>query len=148
VPGAVAFAVHFDLVRALDRGTPAQDLDPCKAQHPLVHGVEAGDFLVLVPDQRAPVEARLADRPPEARGDLEILAEVGRVGEQLLGDAPYVDAGAAEVARLGDRDPRAIASADPAGANAAGAAAYREEVVVEAQLAENKFGNFTSGWGD
>jgi len=56
------------------------------------------------------------------------------VGEQLLGDATDVDAGAAEGARLGDGDTRAVACGYAAGANAAGAAAYREEIVVEAQL--------------
>jgi hypothetical protein len=61
------------------------------------------------------------------------------VGEQLLRDAADVDAGAAEAVGLGDRDLRAIAGGDAAGANAAGTASDGEEVVIELQW------NATSG---
>jgi hypothetical protein len=56
--------------------------------------------------------------------------EVGGVGEQFLGNAADVDAGAAELPGLGDADAGAVGRADAAGANPAGAAADGEEVVV------------------
>jgi hypothetical protein len=56
-----------------------------------------------------------------------------RVGKELLRDAADVDARAAEAIGFGDRDLRAIARRDAADANAAGAASYGEEVVVELQ---------------
>jgi hypothetical protein len=102
-------------------------------QRALVDAVQARDFLVLVGEQRWPVEARLADRPAVSGGDVEILAPVRGVGKKLLRNAADVDAGAAETVGLGDRDACAIRRRDPAGANAARAASDREEVVVELQ---------------
>jgi len=64
---------------------------------------------------------------------VEVLAPVRGVGEKLLRDAADVDAGAAEAALFGDRDARAVGSADAAGAYAARAAAYREKIVIETQ---------------
>jgi hypothetical protein len=58
--------------------------------------------------------------------DLELLAPMGGVGEELLGNAADVDASAAEEIRLGDGDSRAVGGRNAAGANAARAAAYRE----------------------
>jgi hypothetical protein len=109
------------------------DLHPGLLQHALVDAVEAGDLLVLVGEQRWPVEARLADCPAIGGGDVEILAPVRGVGEELLRDAADVDAGAAEAAGLGDRDARPVGRGDAAGANAARAASDGEEVVVELQ---------------
>jgi hypothetical protein len=57
---------------------------------------------------------------------VEILAEVRGVGEELLGDAADVDAGAAEGAGLRERDARAVARGNAGAADAARAAAYRE----------------------
>jgi hypothetical protein len=56
------------------------------------------------------------------------------VGKELLGDAADVDAGAAEGARLRDGDARTVARGNAAGADAAGAAAYGEEIVIETQF--------------
>jgi hypothetical protein len=125
------------------RSPTSENLNPGQSQNPLVHAVEARDLVVLVGEQGVPVEMRLArigpDGPAVALGDLEILAEVRGVGEQLLRDAADVDAGAAEPARLGDGDARAVGGGNAARANAAGTASYGEEVVVEA--------NFSiSGW--
>jgi hypothetical protein len=53
------------------------------------------------------------------------------VGEELLRDAADVDAGAAEQARLGDGDARAVVRGEAARAYAAGAAAYGEKIVIE-----------------
>src|SRR5258706_13500137 len=101
-------------MRALDAGAPAQDLDAGELQHALVDAVQARDLAVLVGEQRLPVEGRLADVPAVAGGDLEILAEMRGLGEQLLRDAADVDAGAAEQIRLADRDARPVAGAEPA----------------------------------
>jgi hypothetical protein len=103
-------------------------------QSALVDAVEAGNFLVLVGEQRLPVEARFADDPAVAGGDVEILAPVRGVGEELLRDAADVDAGAAEAIGLGNRDARAVARGNAAGANAARAASDGEEVVVVLQV--------------
>jgi len=113
----------------------AMDLDPRLDQHVLVHAVEARDLAVLVPEQRRPVEARLAaQRPAVAARDLEVFSPVRGVGEELLRDAADVDAGAAEAAVLGDRDLRAVGRRDTARADSARAAAYREKIEVESQL--------------
>jgi hypothetical protein len=112
-------------------GATLQDLHPRFPQHVLVHAVEARDLLVLVRQQRRPVEAGLARGPAIRGGDLEVLAEMRGVGEELLRDAADVDAGAAEAVGLGDRDLRAKRGGEAAGANAAGAASDGEEVVVE-----------------
>jgi hypothetical protein len=120
-------------MRTAYHGAAAHDLDSCKAQHALVDAVQARDLAILVGEQSLPVERGRLGGPAEGGGDLEFLAEMRRVAEQLFRDAADVDAGAAEQARLGDRDARPIAGADAAGADAAGAASYCEEVVVEAQ---------------
>jgi hypothetical protein len=128
------FPVDFDLVRTEKRRAPAQDLDLGLRQDALVDRVQARDLAVLVGEQRAPVEARFAEGPAVAFRDLEVLAEMRGVGEQLLRDAADVDAGAAEAAVLGDADLGAVAGGDAARAYAARACAYGEEVVIESQL--------------
>src|SRR2546426_2135047 len=113
------------------RGAAAHDLHAGDRKHALVDAVEACDLLVLVLDERGPVEASIA-RPAVGLGDLEFVAPVRRVREKLLGDAADVDAGAAEEMRFRDGDFRAVGSRDAAGAHAAGAASYGEEIVIEA----------------
>jgi hypothetical protein len=112
------------------------DLDAGLCQHAFIDRVEARDLAVLVPNKRGPVEARLADGPAVAARNLEILAEMRGVGEQLLRDAADVDAGAAEAAVLGDRYSGAVARGHAAGTDAARAAADREKVVIESQLTD------------
>ncbi len=99
-----AAPVDLDRMRVHHRRAAAQNLYAGERQHALVHAVQACDLAVLVGDQRRPVEARLAHGPAVALRDLEVLAEVGRVREQLLRDAADVDAGAAEAIGLGDGD--------------------------------------------
>src|SRR5256885_3038376 len=123
---------HFYGVRIDEGGASAYDSNADGAQQSLVDGVESRYLLVLVGEQRPPVELRPRCRPAVGLGDLEFLAPVGRVGEELLRDAADVDAGAAEKARFGDGDCRAIARRDAARAYAARAAAYREEIEIEA----------------
>src|SRR6266850_7467157 len=120
-------------MRTANDGAPAHDFNAGIAQRALVDAVQARDLAVLVGEQRLPVEAGSFHGPAEGGGDLEVLAKMRPVTEQLFREAADVDAGAAEQARLGDRDARPVAGADPAGADAAGAASYGEEVVVEAQ---------------
>jgi len=98
------------------------NLDAGVDQDPLVDAVQARDLAVLVREERRPVEARLAGAPAVGRGDVEVLAKVRGVGEELLWNAADVDAGAAKAAGLGDRDPGAVASADAARADSAGTA--------------------------
>src|SRR3954447_19747090 len=112
-------------------GAAAHDLHAGRAQQTLVDRVEAGNFLVLVGEQRAPFEGRLPCRPAVGLRDLELLAPVRRVGEKLLRDAADIDAGTAESARLGDGDFRAIGSRDAAPAPNAGAAPFPEKTENE-----------------
>jgi len=116
-----------------DLGPSPVNLHAGAGQSPLVDAVEARDLPVLAGEQRWPVEARLADRPAVRGGDVEILAKVRGVGEELLRDAADIDASAAEAVGLGDGYARAVARGDAAGANAARAASDGEEVVVELQ---------------
>src|SRR5256885_16418537 len=111
-------------MRAANGSATAHDLDSGEREHALVDAVQAQDLAVLVGEQALPVEHRLADGPAEALRDLEILAQVRGVGEQLLRNAADVDAGAAEAVRLGDGDARSVAGGDAARAHAAGAASH------------------------
>jgi hypothetical protein len=128
------FSIYFYFMGTQDNGMSPHDLHPRLRQHLLVDAVQARDLAVLVGEQRRPVEARLTDGPAEALGDLEVLAEMRGVGEQLLGDAADVDAGTAEAAVLGDRYLGAVGGRDTTGTDSAGAPADREEIKVEIQL--------------
>ena len=64
---------------------------------------EAGDFRVLVGDQRRPIEARRRDAPAEARRILEIVAEAAGIDEELLRHTTPDHASAAEAILLGNR---------------------------------------------
>src|SRR3546814_6988998 len=69
-------------------------LDPGIGEQLLVDALQPVDLLVLVGDEGGPVEARALHRPAEAGRVLEILVEMGGIGEQLLRHAAD-DAGAA-----------------------------------------------------
>src|SRR5437762_277174 len=141
VPGGAGAAVHLDFIGPLDDGTAADDFHSRTGQGALVEAVEALDLAVLVREQPGPVEARRAGVPAVGLCDLEILAEMRRVREQLLGDAADVDAGAAEAAGLGDRHARAVAGGHAARADPARAAADGEQIVIEAQLTSGSGGS-------
>ncbi|MCH9019225.1 MAG: DUF1549 domain-containing protein [Proteobacteria bacterium] len=130
VPGAMAVVADRDRMGVGEPRVVVDDRDAAVLEHPPVDAVEPRDLVVLVGDQPRPVEAALADRPAEALGVLEVVREVRGVDQELLGHAADVDAGAAEVALLGDRDTRAIARRDARRAHPARAAADDEEVVV------------------
>jgi hypothetical protein len=117
------------------------DLNAGLDQHVLVYAVQARDLAVLVPEQRRPVEARLAaQREAVAARNFKVFPPVRGVGEQLLRDAADIDAGAAEAAVFGDGDFRAIGGRDTTCTDSARAPAYREEIVIESQLTSGSSG--------
>ena len=128
-----------------NNGTAPENRNAGIDENPLVDAVQPVDLAILVGEQLLPVEARLGDAPAEVGGVLQFVAEMRGVGKELLRDAADVDAGAAEAARLGDRDARAKRCADAARANAARAAADGEKVVVVLQGREPARGGSTSG---
>src|SRR3546814_6431676 len=79
-----------------------QSLHAGIGQQRLVDALQAVDLPVLVGDQGRPVEAGGRHRPAEAGGILEVLVEVGGVGQQLFRHAAADDAGAAVAVGLGD----------------------------------------------
>jgi hypothetical protein len=129
-------------VRIKNKGVIPKNRNPHVDQEAFVDAVQARDLALLVLQQLSPVEGRLGDAPAEVRGVLQVVAEMRGVGEKLLGDAADVDAGAAEAARLGNRDARAQRGADAAGANAAGAPADGEQIVVVLQAVPRCYGMY------
>ena len=111
------------------RPAPVQG-DPCTVEQAFVDAVEASDLGVLVVAQRAPVKLRNGRIPTEPACIVKVLCEMGGIHEQLLGHTPDVDTGAAKIALLGHRDPRAKRRRDARRANATGSCANDEEVVV------------------
>src|SRR5207244_7589438 len=132
--------VSRDCIGPLGGGAAADDFHSRAGPSALVDAVEPLDLAVLVREQLGPVEARRAGVPAVGRRDLEILAEMRRVREQLLGDAADVDAGAAEAVGLGDRHARAVGGGHAARADPARAAADGETIVIEEQLTSGSGG--------
>jgi hypothetical protein len=128
--GGVGFVSHRDGVIVDQARARVEDVDPRSLQQAPVNAVEALDLGVLVLDQGAPGEVALTHAPAEAGGVLEVLGEVGGVDQQLLGHAAHVDAGAAEIALLGHRHPRAMGGGDAGSPHAPRARADNEEIVV------------------
>ena len=96
-----------------------------------VDALEPGDLLVLVGDQRLPVELDVADGPAETGGVLDLLMDVRAEHEQLFRHAAADHAGAAHPVFFGDHDLGAMAGRDAGGADAARAASDDEEIDVE-----------------
>ena len=84
-----------------------------------VGGLQARDLLVLVGDQRRPVERRRMQRPAVAGRLLEIVGEARGVDQELLRHAAADDAGAADPILLGDHHARAVPGRDARRAHAA-----------------------------
>ena len=84
-----------------------------------VGGLQPVDLVVLVGDQRRPVELRLGHRPAVAGCVLEFLGEARRIDQELLRHAAADHAGAADAILLGDHHARAVAGRNARGADAA-----------------------------
>jgi hypothetical protein len=95
-----------------------------------VDAFEPRDLLVLVGDQRRPVECGLGDRPAKTGRILEFVGETRCIDEELLRNASTDDAGAADAILLGDHHPRAVAGGYSRRPHAARAGAYDEQVDV------------------
>ena len=89
------------------------------------------DFLVLVGNQRPPVEARARHGPAEAGGILHLLAEMRAEHEQLLRHAAADHAGAAHPVLFRDHHAGAVVGRDPGGAHAARSPSDDKQVDVE-----------------
>ena len=127
---AVPLAVHFDGMRIDDARMPLEQTDAAVGQQIAVNAIEASDLAVLVGDQCRPVEIRFAQRPTETRGLLEVLGEMRAVHQQFFRYAADVDAGAAQVAALGDRNARTETCGEARRTHAAGTGADNEQVEV------------------
>ncbi len=128
VSGADASIADADVVRAFQHGAALQDGDARLIERRDIGRLEARDLLVLVGDQRRPVEHRMMHRPAEAGRVLELMGEAGRVDQELLRHAAADHAGAADAVFLRDHDLRAMTGRDAGGAHAAGAGADDEEI--------------------
>ena len=96
--------------------------------------VKAGEPRHLVGDgvaQRRPIEARLGQRPAEARRILEVLGEAAGVDEELLGHAAADHAGAADAVFFRDHHAGPMARGDAGRARAARPGADDEKIHVE-----------------
>ena len=121
-----------DAVGSGHDGAVADDLDAGPLEAGDIGGLEPGDLLVLVGDERRPVEAGGADVPAEARSKLEQVLVARGIDEELLGHAAADHAGAADAILLDDRDPGTIAGRDTRGTHAARASADHQEVIAVA----------------
>ncbi len=92
---------------------------PALFEDRVVDAFEAGDLLVLVGDQRRPVERRLGDRPAIARGVRDLVVDMGGIDQELLGHAAADHAGAAHAVLFGDHHLGAMVARDAGGAYAA-----------------------------
>ena len=110
--GAVALAFDFDgmcidqLRMRLQQGHAAVHQDAA------IDAVQALNLAILVGDQGLPVEGRAVDGPAVALRLADVLSVVRTVDQQLLRHTADVDAGAAQVAALGDGHFRAKACSE------------------------------------
>src|SRR5690606_9634079 len=140
--GPVALAIDLDGMAIDDARMAFEQADATVGQQIAVDAVEALDLAVLVGDQRRPVEVRFAQRPAETCGLLEVLGEMRTVHQQFLRYAADVDAGAAQIATLGDRDAGTKASGEARRTYAAGTGADHEQIEVVTH-----FGYLLGRWG-
>src|SRR6185369_2747543 len=96
-----------------------------------VDAFEPGDLLVLVGDERSPVEADLSDGPAEAGGVLDLVMDVRADHEQLFRHAAADHAGAAHSVFFGHHDLGDVAGGDAGGANASRTATDDKQIDVE-----------------
>ena len=131
------FAVTFSPVirrSVWASSSTARVFDDARARFLDIGGVDAlepRDLLVLVGDQRRPVEGDVRDGPAEAGGVLDLVVDVRADHEQLFRHAAADHAGAAHPVFFGDHDLGAVAGRDAGGANAARTTADDEQIDVE-----------------
>src|SRR5882757_6859087 len=109
-------------------------LDDARAGLFDIRGVDAlqpRDLLVLVGDQRRPVEGHRRDGPSKAHGVLDLVVDVRSNNEKLFRHAAADHAGAAHPVLFGDHDPRAVARGDSSGANPARTSSDDEQIDLE-----------------
>ena len=136
-PAACVSPIDLHPVRIEQPRPTFEQLDAGRIEQAAVDPVESLDLPVLVRDELPPVEGGPLRRPAEPRRLAVVVRERRGADEELLRHAADVDAGAAEVALLGHRHPRAVTGRHPAGANAARTRADHEEVVVVVRHGRN-----------
>ena len=129
----------FDLhrVRIEQPRPPLEQLDPGAIEQAPVDPVQPLNLAVLVRDELPPVERGRVGRPAESGGLPVVVGEPRGANQELLRHAADVDAGAAQVALLGNSHPGAVAGRHAAGAHAAGTGADHEKVVVVVRHGRN-----------
>mmetsp|Transcript_33708 Transcript_33708/g.56614 ORF Transcript_33708/g.56614 Transcript_33708/m.56614 type:complete len:494 (+) Transcript_33708:480-1961(+) len=141
VLGGEALAVDVNGVLVHDAAAPSHHLHIGVPEDLPVDAREAVQLVVLVRDQRLPVEhGRLGDRPAKLLAILEVLCVMGRVHQQLLWHTSADDAGTADSAQgfccngrkrhLTNRNLGAIRGGHPRGAHTATAGSDAEQIVV------------------
>jgi hypothetical protein len=78
-------------VVARKHGAGLDQFGPCLRKIVAIDGLQPRDLLVLVGDQRRPVERDRAYAPAERAGVFELLGKLRSVDEQLLGNTPSDD---------------------------------------------------------
>ena len=127
-------------VRVDENGAALRHFDAGFVERGAVSRFEAGNFAILVGDQRRPIERGLRHGPAEAGGILEFAAKPRCIDQQLLRHAAADDAGAAEAIFLGDHHARAVLGGNARGAHAARAASDNEKIdVVISHLASSRY---------
>ncbi len=129
-PDAIAVR-HLHGVGIGQRGAVLDDFDAGLRQERAIGRLQPRDLLVLVGDQRRPVERGVRHGPAEAGGILEFAVEARGIDQKLLRHAAADDAGAAEAIFLRQHHARAVLRGNARGAHAARAAADDEQIDVE-----------------
>ena len=101
-----AGALQPDPVPAGEHGARLDQLRAGLGEIGAVDPLQPRDLLVLVGDQRRPVELRRSDAPAVGGAILEVLAELRRIDEELLRNAAADDAGAADPVGFRDGNAR------------------------------------------
>ena len=117
-------------MRIDEDGAAPQQRDPGAGKQIRVHAVQALDLAILVGEQSAPIERGSRCLPAVAGGMADVLAIVRRIGKDLFRNAADIDAGAPEVAFLGNGNAHPEARGVTARAHPARTGADGEKVVI------------------
>src|SRR5690606_1166849 len=126
----LVLADDLDRMRVLEDGAAVDQVDAGLAEVGRVDARQAGDLDILGLEEGRPVELRPLEGPAVALGDLQGVADLGGHDHELLRHAAADDAGAADAEPLGDGHALAAEGGQSGRADAAGAGADDEEVVV------------------